>query len=733
MKRLIILTILAMGLSVGAQNTLRLSGGSGRPGDVVTVTMSLDNSDAVTAMQAFVPLGSQLQYVPNSAILTERSNSHALSATVLRDTLRIYSYSTQLNAYSGNSGALITFEVTLGQEPGDYTLRPSNSILSNSEGREISMTLEEGTVTIRAPKVEVTPSQIDIGHVPIRAIYRRTVNVRNVGNEPLTLESIELCPGYSLDQRTDVICPLMAMPTSATIAAGGQQEVEVIYSPTDAGAISMPVTFHTNAKVGDSVLTIAADPYSVNELRPLNVSGYTDGTVTLELRMNNMDEIAAMQTSIKLPAALTYVEGTFSADPSRAAGYLTTAGLRGDTLTLIMANLSGTPMEGNDGVIARLSLQLHGYGSHTLWLLGTVLSNTSGNNVLSAVYTGTVNIYSPTLSCENNVDLGSSAVTSTVNGELPLRNSGNAPLMIGHVGFMHDGWQLNSTLPMTVEAGGRDTLRFSYSGGTEGSHTTEMLVYSNDPRNDLKRINLTLQRYEPNRLYMESSDDATVSVMINNYSAITALQMDVKYPHRHFTLEPGDVSLGGRASGHTLNAVRQNDSTIRVLVFSMSNNSISGNSGEVVRLQFHAVNVADAASYTVTLDNVIVGCTDAQDRLSNMETTVQVRFLAPDIDDDNTCEVPCGVEKTIVCLVDTVRRTATVTGYTECEGDLVIPETFVVGGHTYTVTAIAPRAFFGCVGLTAVHIPITVVSYGEKAFAECPNLGTMSYKVRAAR
>ena len=733
MKKLFLMIILAAGLMAEAQNTLSISSGEGRAGDEVTVTLSLDNSTAVTAMQAFVPLGSNLQYVSGSATLTERSNGHQLSATVLRDTLRLYSYSIANNAYTGNSGALITFQLTLGREPGDFRLTPVQCILSNANGNPVQMNVSGGAITVRAPKVMVSPTSHDFGRVPIRSSYTRTVTVSNVGNEPLILTSVETCPeGYSYPSRSTVPCYLQAEQTTAAIAAGAQHEVTLTYSPEVAGETTMAAIFQTNANVGDSILTLTATPFSVNELRPLDVSGHTDGVVTVELSMNNMDEIVGLQTAIKLPSALTYVDGSFAPDATRAAGYNATAGMHGDTLTLLMVNISGTPIQGNNGVVARFSLQLHGYNSYGLNLLGTMLSDVGGNNVLSAVYPGRVNIYSPSLNCDNSVDLGSSAVTATTAGILPIYNGGNADLVISSVAYLpQDGWQTLSPLPMTVANHGRDTLHFSYSGGSEGSHNTEMLVYTNDPRNDLKRITLTMQRYEPNRLFMESYAGGAVSVMLDNYSDVTALQMDVKYPHRHFTLEPSDVTIGSRANGHTLNAVRQNDSTMRVLVLSMTNNVMNGNSGEVVRLQFHPINSNDDASYPVYLENITLGCTDGQNRLSNAETTGSVQYQLQ-LDDNNRCLVTCGTEQTIVCQVDIINRTATVIGYVVCNGELVIPETFEVAGHTYTITAIAPRAFYACDSLRSVLVPVTVMTYGDDAFAECPNLQYMTFKVRAA-
>ena len=613
MKKLVFLIMIAAGLAAQGQNTLSLTGGSGHPGDTVTVSLSLTNSDAVTALQTFIPLGDNLTYVAGSAVLSSRSNGHQLTATVLEGSLRIYSYSLALATYGGNSGELLTFRVVLGREPGNITLTPTQNLLSAADGTSLPVGATSGTVTVLAPKLQVTPTAVDYGHVPIRSSYTRSLTVKNIGNEALTL-------GGATFSDTTLSCTL---PT--TLAAGGQQTVTLRYSPVRAGATTMSATLHSNAKVGDSVVSIVADPYSVNELRPLSVSGYTDSTVTVELRMNNMDSIVGLQTAIKLPQALTYVEGSFAVDATRTPDYIATAGLQGDTLTLLLTSLTATPMHGADGVVARFQLRLHGYGSHTLRLLNTALSDSTGSNVLSAVYTGTVSIYSPYLSCNSSVDLGNTPVTETATATLLVRNTGNAPLVIDRAVFTQAGWQLADHLPLTVSNNGRDTLHIRYTGIAEGHHGAQMLLYTNDPRNDLKRINLTAERYEPNALYLQGNEQASaatpeVDVMLDNYSAVTALQMDVRYPHTALTLEPQDISLAERAEGHLVSAARLDDSTLRVLVLSMQNSPFAGHNGAVARMRLHAADSLSTESYPIRLLNVTSGCTDGVDRLSSIQS-----------------------------------------------------------------------------------------------------------------
>ena len=70
--------------------------------------------------------------------------------------------------------------------------------------------------------------------------------------------------------------------------------------------------------------------------------------------------------------------------------------------------------------------------------------------------------------------------------------------------------------------------------------------------------------------------------------------------------------------------------------------------------------------------------------------------------------------------IDEIAGTATVVGYAGEITDVVIPDSIIINGKSYTVTAIESTALSGCPTLTSVVIPDSVTSMGT--FEYCTNL-----------
>ena len=119
-------------------------------GDTVTVSIMLDNETAYTAFQCdlYLPDGLSIEQEDGDYIfdLTDRkARDHNIASQIQVDgAIRVMSYSPRINAFKGNSGALVTFNVMASDNfNGPTILLISNILFTTTEGIEIPFADEE--------------------------------------------------------------------------------------------------------------------------------------------------------------------------------------------------------------------------------------------------------------------------------------------------------------------------------------------------------------------------------------------------------------------------------------------------------------------------------------------------------------------------------------------------------------------------------------------------------------
>jgi len=153
MKKTLILTLVmaaAMVLSAAAMDRLYIEDFTIAAGKTRTVSMKLDNETAYTAFQCDLYLPEGLSIVDGSFALTERkSSSHSFTVSPFPNSVyRLMSYSMNLKTYSGNNGALVTFDITASEDFSDSVVIALKNILFTTEaGVEVPFGIEECIVT----------------------------------------------------------------------------------------------------------------------------------------------------------------------------------------------------------------------------------------------------------------------------------------------------------------------------------------------------------------------------------------------------------------------------------------------------------------------------------------------------------------------------------------------------------------------------------------------------------
>lgn len=125
------------------------------PSQTQTVSIILDNEIAYTAFQTdiYLPEGLTIEQEAGDYIFdltTRKSRDHIIASQIQADgSIRVMSYSNRINAYSGNSGALVTFNVTASADfVGPATIWLKNTLFTTTEGTEIPFPDEECIVTV---------------------------------------------------------------------------------------------------------------------------------------------------------------------------------------------------------------------------------------------------------------------------------------------------------------------------------------------------------------------------------------------------------------------------------------------------------------------------------------------------------------------------------------------------------------------------------------------------------
>ncbi|MBQ6085709.1 MAG: choice-of-anchor D domain-containing protein [Bacteroidaceae bacterium] len=627
--------LLCFGMGARAGNIMTIGMANGAPGDEVTVSVSLANTDAVSSLQLSITMNEQLSFVDGSAVLGSRCTDHSVTAGVKDGALNIMVYSMGLAAISGNEGEVVSFRLKLGNQPTTVALTASKLILTDTDGNTVAGSTQNGSVSIRCAKAQYSSMTVDFGSVPIRSTYTRNVTVTNVGNEPLEVTGLQFSR-YPTDFSSTTSFPF-------TVNAGGSASINITYAPQERGSVNetMKVVCNSVSKLNN--IALKAQPFAVNELHVQPTSGIADEVVTVSMAMNNMDAISGFQFEFTLPAALTYIENSFQLS-DREQGHSVVQTLKDGVLRIIGYSSSDTPFTGNDGELATMQFRLSGRNSVTLKASKTILTATINNqtlNVCSADYGATITIRSPRLSAGSTLNMGSTPVTQDAASNFVVRNYGNAPLTISRVSFNKDDLYIRQELPLTIAANGNVTLNVVNPDTEEGDFSALMQIYSNDPEQRLWNVTVTGNRFAPNYLSFETPDiyvdeDLAVNVSMSNYDAINGIQFDVEYPSAYF--EPTDeLVTTARTAGLSVSQRSIGANSVRYFFYSLNDAEIAEGEGKILTFKLHAKGDTPTGSYTLRITNVKLGTADMVNKYAgtNINSTFNVNnYLLGDVNGD---------------------------------------------------------------------------------------------------
>ena len=627
-RMLIAVLSLWMGLAtIHAANTVTVEGAQGSPGQQVAIKVLMTTGAAdVTAAEIRVPLPEEVLPIDGSLTLNgTRVPEHSVTADMNGREYVIVLFNTSLKTIPAGEGELLTFNVDLGDNPGHFDLTPRVK-LSGTNGTALSTNVSGGILSVLAPRMELNTLAVDFGRVPIQSEVLRDVEIRNIGTTALTVS----------DYTTGVEGLTAVFP--GTIEAGKSGYAKLHYCPTvRCKGIDDRITPISNGVGRSQFIRIQSVPFSVNELHIGDAVGICDGEVNISVTMNNMEPIVGAEFTIQLPDELDFIEGSVAKGP-RASGLSVESYVSSDRkLRLVLFGTDNKAVEGNDGELLNFRLKLKGRsGGYSINPDKAILVNADGENMVSAVYSGEVRISSPRLSAPSDWSIGNVSMSGIDTFMYSLRSEGEAPLTVEKVVFLNDLVECTDQFPMVIEPNGERNISVKFRHMEFGPFATTMNIYTNDPDNRMKSVDVTGNFYSPNEMSFigrNDNEDFFIDAYLANEEAIAALQLDVVCLDGVSTDE-SLLKLSSRAENHSATLAKVEDNRYRIIIFSLKNTPFIGNEGIVFSL---GMNGESLAGKQIRIENIKLSSVDGVNITtpdSEVKDVTDVEAIPTDLNDE---------------------------------------------------------------------------------------------------
>ncbi len=519
-----LIAVVAFVLTTAAENVVSLSSVSGKPGDEVTVKVSLSNTDAITALQLDMPWDASLTLVEGSAVLEPgRSDGHSASVSNTPNGIRLVVFGNTLKPLKGNEGLLCSFSVKLGYKPIIHILHAA-ATLAGPGGNPVLARVTDGSITTLLPDIKVVTESIDFGNQIIRGSYSKDLVVRNTGTDVLHISAIKTDDSKSKE--------ISVVSSPVDIQPDCEATIPVLFKPVQRGKYNQQVEILSDAIDKASVYAeVLAESYSVNELHIGTGQGHSQDVVTVLVRMNNMEDVSAVQFTLNLPQELQFVAGSAT---SCYDGFAASSSQKEGSVSLMLYSLSGSLIPEGDRDIMIFQIKLIGAGGdYSLVPENVVIGSKGLDNIYSGAEDGHIQVQSPIISAPTNVLLESVEVDRPFQWNFDIGNVGEDPLVINKILFQTEEYKVLTPLPLTIQKGKTETLKMEYYPLQTGRQLTNMDIYSNDPTNSIVTTEIIADVYAPNALKVSGKVDFVKSevyleVSIDNYTPISALQADLK-------------------------------------------------------------------------------------------------------------------------------------------------------------------------------------------------------------
>ncbi|MDR6844561.1 putative Ig domain-containing protein [Flavobacterium granuli] len=495
---------------VYAVNEIHLGSGSGTINSEIEIPVNVNNMESFNGFQFDVLLPTDVSYVENSIIPSQRFNGQTINASVVNgNTIRFVAFSATNTDFKGIDGELFRFKLKPAVSSGTYGLAISNPILANATLGNIQSDSYSGYLQINSPNLTLDTDVISYGAIPITQSKTSTINLTNTGSALLIIDSIV---SSSNQIGINASLPIELLP-------GENKTVTLTYNPASNGDFFGTVSLRHNGPDLQKIINVYSTVFSPNYVMVDSESGVKNQLNNLSILLKNNDAVRAVQFDVELPTGFDLQTANI-ATTARTAGFnVTTSLLSSNKYRVLLYSFSNVSLNAGSESILNFPVFINSnvnLGAYPFTFSNVTISDTSNKNISSiALEEGRITIGVPPIATAdqilvvkggtvttlvggadtvlaNDIDSESNPLTAILtsgvsNGTLTLNNDGTfsythdaSETMTDSFSYKaHDGILDSNIVTVTITVGNKPVISYN----SPQSYTEGITIMSLEPTN----------------------------------------------------------------------------------------------------------------------------------------------------------------------------------------------------------------------------------------------------------
>jgi hypothetical protein len=367
-----------------AVNEIHIGTATGRSGYEVTLPVTINNMEPMTAFQIKIKLPVNARFVRGSESLSlSRKIDHILVADTTRGILTIVAYSPANKSFLLNEGEVLTFKLFTEGQGGRYALEYQEPVISGTDGQNSLSATYSGWVEIAAPVLSVSTSVLDFGNVSSLETNSKDLVIYNNGNDNLIVTQISVGDNAFKHNAT--------LPF--TLTPGQNKVIAITFGATDGLSHQATLRIRSNDTPRDPTdVTLKAKSFFPNELRIPDMTAVTGMLDTLYLELFNQLQSSGFQFDIEFPAGTLPSPASVFLTNRKADHMFIASALTETKLRVLSYSFSLKPFSGASGYVLGIPFRVTATteGTYPITISGVEISDLAGKSIVTGSKSGNI-------------------------------------------------------------------------------------------------------------------------------------------------------------------------------------------------------------------------------------------------------------------------------------------------------------------------------------------------------